>query len=70
MAAVESLRYVVNVHAQALAGNVEGPVALVIDNILGASLAHIAAGVEQEASLHGKLISATPAATARWTRAC
>jgi len=55
MAAVESLRYVVNVHAKALAGNVEGPVALVIDNILGASLAHIGAGVEQEASLHGRL---------------
>jgi len=55
MAAVESLRYVVNVHAKALAGNVDGPVALVIDNILGASLAHIAAGVEQEASLHGRL---------------
>nr|WP_243876426.1 LacI family DNA-binding transcriptional regulator [Streptomyces sp. 846.5] len=55
MAAVESLRYVVNVHAQALAGKIEGPVALVIDNLLGSSLAHIAAGVEQEAAEHGRL---------------
>ncbi|MFD4879897.1 LacI family DNA-binding transcriptional regulator [Streptomyces sp. NPDC058420] len=55
MAAVESLNYVMNVHAQALAGNAIGPVALVIDNILGASLAHIAAGVEQESALHNRI---------------
>ncbi|WUU18732.1 LacI family transcriptional regulator [Streptomyces sp. NBC_00663] len=55
MAAVESLHYVVNVHAKALSGRVAGPVALVIQDITGPSLAHVAAGVEQEANSRGRL---------------
>jgi LacI family transcriptional regulator len=43
-AAVESLHYVVNVHAKALSGRFPGPVALVIRDITGPSLAHVAAG--------------------------
>ncbi|MDX5567806.1 LacI family DNA-binding transcriptional regulator [Streptomyces sp. ID05-04B] len=53
--AVESLHYVVNVHAKALSGRVAGPVALVLRDITGPSLAHVAAGVEQEAALRGRL---------------
>jgi LacI family transcriptional regulator len=55
MAAVESLHYVVNVHAKALSGRVPGPIALVIKDITGPSLAHVAAGVEQEAASRGRL---------------
>ena len=55
MAAVDSLHYVVNVHAKALSGRVAGPVALVIKDITGPSLAHVAAGVEQEAADRGRL---------------
>ncbi|MFD7706596.1 LacI family DNA-binding transcriptional regulator [Streptomyces sp. NPDC059786] len=55
MTAVESLHYVVNVHAKALSGQVAGPIALVIKEITGPSLAHIAAGVEQEAADRGRL---------------
>ncbi|GKQ36139.1 LacI family DNA-binding transcriptional regulator [Streptomyces sp. A012304] len=55
MAAVESLHYVVNVHAKALSGRVAGPIALVLKDITGPSLAHVAAGVEQEASGRGRL---------------
>jgi LacI family transcriptional regulator len=55
MAAVESLHYVVNVHAKALSGRVAGPVALVVKDITGPSLAHVAAGVEQEAATRGRL---------------
>ncbi|MFJ1969353.1 LacI family DNA-binding transcriptional regulator [Streptomyces sp. NPDC087903] len=55
MAAVETLHYVVNVHAKALSGRVAGPVALVIQDITGPSLAHVAAGVEQEAATRGRL---------------
>ncbi|WP_407698749.1 LacI family DNA-binding transcriptional regulator [Streptomyces acidicola] len=55
MAAVESLHYVVNVHAKALSGRVAGPVALVMKDITGPSLAHVAAGVEQEAADRGRL---------------
>ncbi len=55
MAAVASLHYVVNVHAKALSGRVAGPVALVIKDITGPSLAHVAAGVEQEAGSRGHL---------------
>lgn len=55
MAAVESLHYVVNVHAKALSGGIAGPVALVMQEITGASLADVAAGVEQEASAQGRL---------------
>ncbi len=55
MAAVESLHYVVNVHAKALSGRVAGPVALVIRDITGPSLAHVAAGVELESARHGRL---------------
>nr|WP_308117122.1 LacI family DNA-binding transcriptional regulator [Streptomyces guryensis] len=55
MAAVQSLHYVVNVHAKALSGAVAGPVALVIQDITGPSLAHVAAGVEQEATSRNRL---------------
>lgn len=55
MAAVDSLHYVVNVHAKALSGRVAGPVALVLNDITGPSLAHVAAGVEQEAGDRGRL---------------
>ncbi|MFJ6124181.1 LacI family DNA-binding transcriptional regulator [Streptomyces griseoviridis] len=55
MAAVTSLHYVVNVHAKALSGQVAGPIALVIQDITGPSLAHVAAGVEQEAAARGRL---------------
>ncbi|WP_416972742.1 LacI family DNA-binding transcriptional regulator [Streptomyces sp. 4F14] len=55
MAAVESLHYVVNVHAKALSGRVAGPVALVLKDITGPSLAHVAAGVEREATARGRL---------------
>ncbi|MCX4759740.1 LacI family transcriptional regulator [Streptomyces sp. NBC_01275] len=54
-AAVRSLHYVVNVHAKALSGGVAGPVALVLRDITGPSLAHVAAGVEQEAATRGRL---------------
>ncbi|WP_240512892.1 LacI family DNA-binding transcriptional regulator, partial [Streptomyces griseoruber] len=54
-AAVEALHYVVNVHAKALSGGVPGPVALVLHDITGPSLAHVAAGVEQEAAMRGRL---------------
>jgi LacI family transcriptional regulator len=46
---------VVNVHAKALSGRVAGPIALVIKDITGPSLAHVAAGVEQEAADRGRL---------------
>ncbi|MGW6909132.1 LacI family DNA-binding transcriptional regulator [Streptomyces sp. NPDC054940] len=67
MAAVESLHYVVNVHAKALSGRVAGPVALVIKDITGPSLAHVAAGVEQAAAERGRLslVCATHDDTAR-----
>ncbi|MFE1883269.1 LacI family DNA-binding transcriptional regulator [Streptomyces diastatochromogenes] len=55
MAAVDSLHYVVNVHAKALSGRVAGPIALVLRDITGPSLAHVAAGVEQEAAVRGRL---------------
>ncbi|MFJ9381810.1 LacI family DNA-binding transcriptional regulator [Streptomyces sp. NPDC101455] len=55
ISAVESLHYVINVHAKALSGQVAGPVALVIKDITGPSLAHVAAGVEQEAAERGRL---------------
>ncbi|MBK3563824.1 LacI family DNA-binding transcriptional regulator [Streptomyces sp. MBT62] len=55
MAAVESLHYVVNVHAKALHGQVAGPVALVLKDITGPSFAYVAAGVEQEAADRGRL---------------
>lgn len=55
MAAVESLHYVINVHAKALSRGVAGPIALVIPEITGPSLAHVAAGVEQEAASRGRL---------------
>ncbi|MEW2050981.1 LacI family DNA-binding transcriptional regulator [Streptomyces sp. NPDC005476] len=55
MDAVRALHYVVNVHAKALSGRVAGPVALVLRDITGPSLAHVAAGVEQEASARGRL---------------
>ncbi|MDW4904611.1 LacI family DNA-binding transcriptional regulator [Streptomyces sp. ADMS] len=55
MAAVKSLHYVVNVHAKALSGGVAGPVALVMDQIIGPSFADVAAGVEQEAAARGRL---------------
>ncbi|USQ86190.1 LacI family transcriptional regulator [Streptomyces phaeoluteigriseus] len=53
--AVEALHYVMNVHARALSGQVAGPVALVMNDITGPSLAHVAAGVEQEAAANGRL---------------
>ncbi|MBK3645067.1 LacI family DNA-binding transcriptional regulator [Streptomyces sp. MBT33] len=55
MSAVDSMHYVVNVHAKALSGRVPGPVALVIPDITGPSLAHVAAGVELEANSRGRL---------------
>nr|WP_279616876.1 LacI family DNA-binding transcriptional regulator [Streptomyces caeruleatus] len=55
MAAVDSLHYVVNVHAKALSGRVAGPVALVLKDITGPSLAHVAAGVEEESGRRGRL---------------
>lgn len=55
MAAVESLHYVVNVHAKALSGGVAGPVALVMEQIIGPSFADVASGVEQEAAARGRL---------------
>jgi LacI family transcriptional regulator len=55
MAAVDSLHYVVNVHAKALSGRVAGPIALVLRDITGPSLAHVAAGVEEEAGSRGRL---------------
>ncbi|WP_420711894.1 LacI family DNA-binding transcriptional regulator [Streptomyces sp. MMG1533] len=55
MTAVDSLHYVVNVHAKALSGRVAGPIALVIKDITGPSLAHVAAGVEEEAGSRGRL---------------
>lgn len=55
MEAVESLHYVVNVHAKALSGRVSGPIALVLRDITGPSLAHVAAGIEREAALRGRL---------------
>jgi LacI family transcriptional regulator len=54
-AAVDSLHYVVNVHAKALSGRVADPIALVMRDIIGPPLAHVAAGVEQEAGSRGHL---------------
>lgn len=67
MAAVDSLDYVINVHAKALSGRVAGPVALVIPDITGPSLASVAAGVEQEAAARGRLslVCATHSDTGR-----
>ncbi|MFJ8048734.1 LacI family DNA-binding transcriptional regulator [Streptomyces luteogriseus] len=67
MDAVGALNYVVNVHAKALSGRVAGPIALVLRDITGPSLAHVAAGVEQEAALRGRLslVCATHGDTAR-----
>jgi len=55
MAAVDALHYVVNVHAKALSGQVAGPIALVVKDLTGPPLAHVAAGVEQEAADRGRL---------------
>ncbi|MFY7563808.1 LacI family DNA-binding transcriptional regulator [Streptomyces sp. WI04-05B] len=55
IAAVKALHYVVNVHAKALSGSVAGPIALVLQDITGPSLAHVAAGAEQEAAARGRL---------------
>ncbi|MCH5676567.1 LacI family transcriptional regulator [Streptomyces sp. CME 23] len=67
MTAVKSLHYVVNVHAKALSGGVAGPVALVVQDITGPSLTHVAAGVEQEATARGRLslVCSTHGDTAR-----
>lgn len=53
--AVRELDYVVNIHAKALSGTVSRPIAFVLDDITTPSFAQVAAGVEREAALNGRL---------------
>ncbi|MBD0735682.1 LacI family DNA-binding transcriptional regulator [Streptomyces sp. CBMA29] len=53
--AVTELDYVVNAHARSLAGVGTEAVAILLDDITGPSFAHIARGVEEEASARERL---------------
>lgn len=53
--AMRELDYVVNAHARALAGATTKTVAFVVDDVTGPFYAHIARGVEQQASSEGRL---------------
>ncbi|MDX6346003.1 MAG: LacI family transcriptional regulator [Streptomyces sp.] len=53
--AMRELDYVVNAHARALGGSTSKTVAFVVDDVTGPFYAHIARGVEQQASAEGRL---------------
>ncbi|MDF2708040.1 MAG: LacI family DNA-binding transcriptional regulator [Nonomuraea muscovyensis] len=53
--AMRDLDYVLNVHARALSGAGTKMVAFVIDDVTGPSFAHVAKGVEQQATVEGRL---------------
>lgn len=53
--AMRELDYVVNAHARALAGATTKTVAFIVDDVTGPFYAHIARGVEQQASSEGRL---------------
>ncbi|MFE0515156.1 LacI family DNA-binding transcriptional regulator [Streptomyces sp. NPDC058964] len=55
LTAIRELDYVVNAHARALGGATDKTVAVVLDDVTGAFCAHIARGVEEEASKEGRL---------------
>jgi LacI family transcriptional regulator len=53
--AMRELDYVVNAHARALGGSTNKTVAFVVDDVTGPFYAHIARGVEEQASIEGRL---------------
>ncbi|WP_329072248.1 LacI family DNA-binding transcriptional regulator [Streptomyces sp. NBC_01429] len=53
--AMRELDYVVNAHARALGGSTNKSVAFVVDDVTGPFYAHIARGVEEQASAEGRL---------------
>ncbi|MFE9452333.1 LacI family DNA-binding transcriptional regulator [Streptomyces sp. NPDC006739] len=53
--AMRELDYVVNAHARALGGATNKTVAFVVDDVTGPFYAHIARGVEEQASAEGRL---------------
>ncbi|WP_406502298.1 LacI family DNA-binding transcriptional regulator [Streptomyces sp. NBC_00500] len=53
--AIRELDYVVNAHARALGGSTNNTVAFVVDDVTGSFYAHIARGVEEQASAEGRL---------------
>lgn len=53
--AMRELDYVVNAHARALGGSTNKTVAFVVDDVTGPFYAHIARGVEEQASEEGRL---------------
>ncbi|MCX4904464.1 LacI family DNA-binding transcriptional regulator [Streptomyces sp. NBC_00878] len=53
--AMRELDYVVNAHARALGGSTNKTVAFVVDDVTGPFYAHIARGVEEQASAEGRL---------------
>ncbi|MFJ2256998.1 LacI family DNA-binding transcriptional regulator [Streptomyces sp. NPDC087844] len=53
--AMRDLDYVVNAHARALGGSTNKTVAFVVDDVTGPFYAHIARGVEEQASAEGRL---------------
>lgn len=53
--AMRELDYVVNAHARALGGATNNTVAFVVDDVTGPFYAHIARGVEEQASVEGRL---------------
>ncbi|MFC9248674.1 LacI family DNA-binding transcriptional regulator [Streptomyces sp. NPDC057136] len=53
--AMRDLDYVVNAHARALGGATNKTVAFVVDDVTGPFYAHIARGVEEQASAEGRL---------------
>lgn len=53
--AMRELDYVVNAHARALGGATNSTVAFVVDDVTGPFYAHIARGVEEQASAEGRL---------------
>jgi LacI family transcriptional regulator len=55
MRAIRELDYVVNAHARALSGTTPKSVAFVLNDITGPSFAHVAKGVELQASAEGRL---------------
>lgn len=55
MRAIRELDYVVNAHARALSGTTPRAVAFVLNDITGPSFAHVAKGVELQATAEGRL---------------
>jgi LacI family transcriptional regulator len=55
MRAVRELDYVANVHARALAGSPSKSVAIVINSVISPAYAHVAQGVQTQATVEGRL---------------